>query len=553
LEAAFGNLVEARTYLTSDRVDNEETNLDITTPYVVAGPRSGTQVSGQKVELIDDRLPHESSRLQLYQRRIRQVSRLFFVTYLAFAVRDLIASKGNWRDQQLFIILVATLLQLGLVLATRTGISQSRVGRFFLELMLILLCGTLIDTLHFLSLRDWESYADYILSHPRDAQIVIANTWCINWFAVIVGYSVAVPRAWRQAVLVAILMSLNPFVVTILAIATMPELQAIDTGYIFGQHAIWSMVAIAIAGFAAAQTNKLRDEVQQARRFGQYVLKQKIGEGGMGEVFLAEHRLLKRPCVIKQIRQDRAHDPKIVARFEREVKLLATLTNWHTVEVFDYGRTTDGHFYYVMEYLPGLNLEELMFKHGTLPPERAAYLLAQVCLGLREAHAVGLIHRDIKPNNIIVGPRGGIPDVAKLLDFGLVQGPFDSQDNSDGKITRDGMVVGSVNYMSPEQARGETVDGRSDIYSVGITLFYLIEGHAPFQKRTVVETLAAHLHEPVPNFTKPVNPLLAIIVRKCLAKRAEDRYHSVVELREELQKAAQDWNESHAQKWWEQL
>jgi eukaryotic-like serine/threonine-protein kinase len=194
-----------------------------------------------------------------------------------------------------------------------------------------------------------------------------------------------------------------------------------------------------------------------------------------------------------------------------------------------------------------------MFKHGTLPPERAAYLLAQVCLGLREAHAVGLIHRDIKPNNIIVGPRGGIPDVAKLLDFGLVQGPFDSQDNSDGKITRDGMVVGSVNYMSPEQARGETVDGRSDIYSVGITLFYLIEGHAPFQKRTVVETLAAHLHEPVPNFTKPVNPLLAIIVRKCLAKRAEDRYHSVVELREELQKAAQDWNESHAQKWWEQL
>src|SRR5262249_3529048 len=157
-------------------------------------------------------------------------------------------------------------------------------------------------------------------------------------------------------------------------------------------------------------------EAFAARRLGQYQLHQQLGAGGMGEVYLAEHELLLRPCAIKLIRAEAAGDPKNLARFEREVQTTATLTNWHTGEIFDYGDAQDGTFYYVMEYLPGLNLQELVSQHGPLPPGRVVHLLRQVCEALREAHHIGLVHRDIKPSNIIVGERGGLPDVAKLLD-----------------------------------------------------------------------------------------------------------------------------------------
>src|SRR5262249_32067525 len=160
----------------------------------------------------------------------------------------------------------------------------------------------------------------------------------------------------------------------------------------------------------------------------------------------------------------RAGDPRNLARFEREVQATATLTHANTVEIFDYGHTEDGTFYYVMEYLPGLSLEELVQRHGPLLPGRAVHLLRQVCGALHEAHAAGLIHRDIKPGNIIVGQRGGLPDVAKLLDFGLVRALGLSQDGQ--QLTQDGALAGTPAYMSPEQAVGKIeLDGRSDMYS----------------------------------------------------------------------------------------
>src|SRR5262249_52007665 len=159
----------------------------------------------------------------------------------------------------------------------------------------------------------------------------------------------------------------------------------------------------------------------EARKLGQYVLRQRLGSGGMGEVYLAEHVLLRRPCAVKLIRPDRTTDSNSLLRFEREVQATATLNHPNTVQIFDYGHAEDGTFYYAMEYLPGLNLEELVKRHGPLPPERALHLLRQVCGALHEAHAGGLIHRDIKPSNIITCERGGLHDVAKLLDFGLVR------------------------------------------------------------------------------------------------------------------------------------
>src|SRR5262249_28941333 len=164
-----------------------------------------------------------------------------------------------------------------------------------------------------------------------------------------------------------------------------------------------------------------RTEAYTARLLNQYRLGRKLGGGGMGEVFLAEHQLLKRPCAIKLIRQERSGDAHAMARFEREVRATAQLSHWNTIEIFDYGRNNDGTFYYVMEYLPGLSLDALVHLHGPLLPARVIYLLRQACDALHEAHESGLVHRDIKPGNLFAAFRGGHYDVTKILDFGLVK------------------------------------------------------------------------------------------------------------------------------------
>src|SRR5262249_16962110 len=159
--------------------------------------------------------------------------------------------------------------------------------------------------------------------------------------------------------------------------------------------------------YGARTISRLRRQVAEARHLGQYRLRRQLGSGGMGEVYLAEHQLLKRPCALKLIRPDDATDSRARGRFEREVRLTATLSHPNTVEIYDYGRAEDGTYYYVMEYLRGLSLAELVERHGPLPPGRAVYLLRQVCGALREAHAAGLVHRDIKPSNIFASRRGG--------------------------------------------------------------------------------------------------------------------------------------------------
>src|SRR5207253_11171994 len=222
--------------------------------------------------------------------------------------------------------------------------------------------------------------------------------------------------------------------------------------------------AVAIAVFGSYKIRELHEKAHEAQKLGQYRLKEVLGFGGMGAVYLAEHVLLRRPCAIKLIRPDQAGDPRILIRFEREVQATATLTHWNTVEIFDYGHAEDGTFYYVMEYLPGMNLEDLVEQHGPMPPERAVHFLRQVCQALREAHSIGLIHRDIKPSNIFACERGKVYDVAKLLDFGLVKNFGAAGD--DARLTQEGAFTGSPAFVSPEQAAGrQQLDARSDIYN----------------------------------------------------------------------------------------
>jgi serine/threonine-protein kinase len=273
----------------------------------------------------------------------------------------------------------------------------------------------------------------------------------------------------------------------------------------------------------------------------------------MGEVYLAEHQLLKRPCAVKLIRTDGAADPNALERFEREVRLTATLSHPNTVEIYDYGRAQDGTYYYVMEYLPGLNLAELVERYGPLPPSRAVYLLRQVCGALREAHAAGLIHRDIKPSNIIAARRGGTDDVAKLLDFGLVR-PSATAVATD--LSAEGRVLGTPLFMSPEQAmRSRKVDERSDIYSVGAVAYYLLTGRPPFEGDDGLAVLIAHARDPVtpPSRIRPGVPAdLERVVMLCLSKDPAERYPDAASLERALASCAcaGHWDEEMSARWW---
>jgi eukaryotic-like serine/threonine-protein kinase len=289
----------------------------------------------------------------------------------------------------------------------------------------------------------------------------------------------------------------------------------------------------------------------------QYVLKTKLGSGGMGEVYTAEHQLLKRPCAIKLIKPSKATDAAALARFEREVQATAKLTHWNTVEIFDYGHSDDGTFYYVMELLPGLSLEDLVKYHGPLPPERAVHFLRQVCKALREAHLKGLIHRDIKPANVFAAERGGVYDVAKLLDFGLVK--QQALPEGDEQLTQMGTFSGSPLYMCPEQVKAYSkLDARSDIYSLGAVAYYLVTGRPPFVGESPWDIIAAHSRDPVepPAQVNPAVPQdLELIIIRCLAKMPANRFPDVDSLDKALAacECAGKWTEQQAAGWWREV
>jgi serine/threonine-protein kinase len=275
----------------------------------------------------------------------------------------------------------------------------------------------------------------------------------------------------------------------------------------------------------------------------------------MGEVYLAEHVLLRRPCAVKLIRPDRITDANHRRRFEREVQATATLTHPNTVQLFDYGHAEDGTFYYAMEYLPGLNLEELVGRHGPLPPERAVHVLRQVCGALHEAHAAGLIHRDLKPSNIITCRRGGLHDVAKLLDFGLVRS-YGAEGGAD-HLTQEGAIAGTPAYMSPEQADGKKDLGAgSDIYSLGAVAYFLLTGQPPFMRPTPLQTLIAHLRDeavPPDQLRADVPADLQAVVLRCLEKDPARRFAGARSLDKALAAchAAGLWTEERAAGWWD--
>jgi eukaryotic-like serine/threonine-protein kinase len=316
---------------------------------------------------------------------------------------------------------------------------------------------------------------------------------------------------------------------------------------------LWMGIGAVISTYGTHRFGRLRREAFEAKRFGVYTLREKLGSGGMGDVYVAEHQLLKRRCAIKLIKAEKAGDPNTIARFESEVQAAARLTHPNTIEIYDYGVTQDGTFYYVMEYLPGLNLQEMVERYGPLPPERVVHLLKQVCSALQEAHGAGLIHRDIKPGNIFAAERGGLYDFAKLLDFGLVKSL--KPDTNAIHLTQEGSVVGSPLFAAPEAAVDGEPTSQSDIYSIGATAYYLLTGRPVFPGDNALKVLFAHAQEqpqPLSTHLPDVPRELEAIIMKCLAKRSEERFATVGELEAALNSCwlPRQWTQAIAKEWW---
>jgi hypothetical protein len=292
------------------------------------------------------------------------------------------------------------------------------------------------------------------------------------------------------------------------------------------------------------------------KQLGQYTLEEKIGEGGMGVVYRARHALLRRDTAVKLIAAGVA-DAAAVARFEREVQLTCQLTHPNTIQVYDYGKTPDGIFYYAMEFLQGVNLHDFVARFGPLPEGRVVHILSQICASLAEAHALGLIHRDIKPGNIILCRRGGTPDCVKVLDFGLVR-EF-RREGTDGQVQpSENLVEGTPWFMPPEAVRGDTVgDPRSDLYSLGALGYFLLTGHYIFDAANTAEVhekqLKAAPIPPTQRTTQPISPEMEALILACLEKDMNARPQSADDLRTRLQATpfAQDWTPELRAAWWQ--
>ncbi|HXY35340.1 MAG TPA: serine/threonine-protein kinase, partial [Planctomycetaceae bacterium] len=447
-----------------------------------------------RVALIETGQPgHPSEDLVAWAQRLRTVCAIFWAGFLTFFVRNIVADSISGPMRWLWGFIFGVLgLATALLAFWKWGLKVDECAqkhgppltcRRLLFTELLLFGGTVVyfaAQIHILAVR------------PIDPNWIVFNvmssmTWCCVLAFV---YAMIAADSRPRALGIVTLLLATPVAVVIFECGRSANFAETVNANMVTMMVLTAAVCWGALFYWIFRLDRLKQEAARAHRFGHYRLKQLIGRGGMGEVYLAEHTLLKRPCALKRIRPGHDTDPTTLARFEREVRATAELSHPHTVEIYDYGRAGDGTFYYVMELLWGLTLEELVHKHGPLPAARAVYLLRQVCDALEEAHAAGLMHRDIKPGNIYAARRGGEYDFVKLLDFGLVKGVARSDQPA---LSRAETVVGSPLYMAPEQSLNvQTSDVRADIYSLGAVGYFLLVGHPPFVAENPLEVMISH-------------------------------------------------------------
>jgi len=385
----------------------------------------------------------------------------------------------------------------------------------------------------------------------------------LSWVAVwTVLFTIVVPTRPRRALLAALVTVSSVPVLAGLVMAYGHPAFRPDPGQFFFWFVFPYLLVVAMAYVGSRVVYQLGTEVKRARELGSYQLEEKLGEGGMGEVWRAKHRMLARPAAIKLIRPSLAGSGgagsvsgEALRRFEREAQVIARLRSPHTVELFDFGVAADGAFYYVMELLDGLDAHTLLRRFGPTPPERAVFLLRQVCHSLSEAEACGLVHRDIKPANIFLCRYGEDYDFVKVLDFGIVKRLREGAP-ADLLRTSENAVQGTPAFMAPEQALGTEVDARTDIYATGCVAYWLLTGQFVFTADTPMGLLMQHVQaRPAPPSTRtdqPVPAALDQLVLSCLAKDPAERPQSARELSAGLAEieGANGWTQDRARTWW---
>ncbi len=385
--------------------------------------------------------------------------------------------------------------------------------------------------------------------------------WECCW---IIMFPLLAPNTPGKTLLAALAAASTAPVVFLLSKSVGATSAAAPVPFMFGYFMLSTYLCAGIAFVIALNVNSLAKQLKKAREVGSYKLVERLGEGGMGEVWVAKHRMLARPAAVKLIRPemlgaDERSRKTAIRRFEQEAQATAALKSYHTIDLYDFGVTDDGAFYYVMELLHGLSLESLVKRFGPVVPGRAGYFLHQVCHSLGEAHANGMIHRDIKPANIHVcriGPSFDY-DFVKVLDFGLVKSR-DGMQQGATELTADGVATGTPAFMAPESALGKTdVDGRADIYCLGCVGYWLVTGQRVFDADSPLATALAHVQEqPIPPSQRTeleIPDSLERIILACLEKDPADRPQSAAELDSMLDASAADWAWSTqlAREWWD--
>ena len=382
----------------------------------------------------------------------------------------------------------------------------------------------------------------------------------LSWVAVwVVLFTVVVPTSPRRAVVAALAAVSSVPVIIGLVLASGAVPGRMEPAQFFFGLVFPYLLIVGMAYVGARVVYQLGSEVKRARELGSYSLEEKLGQGGMGEVWRARHRMLARPAAIKLIRPSLAGrngvSAEAVRRFEREAQVIARLRSPHTVNLFDFGIADDGAFYYAMELLDGLDTDSMIRRFGPMPAERVIYLLRQVCHSLSEAQSCGLVHRDIKPANIFLCRYGEEYDFVKVLDFGIV-GTVRGGDEASPMHTGENVPTGTPAFMAPEQAMGPELDGRADIYATGCVAYWLLTGEFVFSAETPMGLILKHAQTPPPapstRASVPIPAALDDLVLSCLAKEPADRPQSARELSLRLGEieGADAWTQERAGEWW---
>jgi eukaryotic-like serine/threonine-protein kinase len=401
------------------------------------------------------------------------------------------------------------------------------------------------------------------LLQPRGLDFRNAGWIGLSWVAVwMLLFTIVVPASPRRSVLAALAASSAVPVMAAISLTAYPSPMRLNAAQFFFVFIFPYLLVVAMAYVGARVLFSLGNEVRKARELGSYRLLERLGQGGMGEVWRARHRLLARPAAIKLIRPAAA--PELVdeaaRRFEREAQAIASLRSPHTINLFDFGISDDGTFYYVMELLEGLDAERIVIKFGPMPAERVIHVIRQVCHSLSEAESISLVHRDIKPANIFLCRYGEDYDFVKVLDFGIVKAIHDPVTAETGLIalTAGHVVRGTPAFIAPEQVLGEkAVDHRADIYGIGCLAYWLLTGQLVFTGDTPMKLLMQHAQAiPEPPSTRTELPIpkdLDAIVLACLAKNPSERPQTARDLVRRLEAVTTSgrWTPELAQGWWE--